>query len=125
MIVFFIVIFIAAFLSIGFMEMVNLFELGTPIPEQDIADYIDKLAQEGAFKGLDRKWNDKFKLTFRGWDKPSIHQTQWSLLFPYYISDVGVIPVWSTSYKRIKTIFDDLISQSQYTKNKRRKLGLK
>ena len=75
---------------------------------------------------LERKWNDKFalKTSFR-LNAPAIHQTQYSLLFPYYITDVGVVPIWYKSASKIKQMFEEKISASSYTTTKREKLGLK
>lgn len=53
-----------------------------------------------------------------------IYKTNWSLLFPYYISGVGVIPVWYKSASQIETLFKELIKGSEFENKKRKKLGL-
>lgn len=110
----------------GFFEIIILFEEGSPIPEKDISDYLDKIEKKNLINGVrvSKRWNDKFTLNVNGFDNPSIHKTQFSLLFPYHIGDVGVIPVWSKSYTRIKNLFKENIENSSYQTNKRKKLGL-
>jgi hypothetical protein len=46
------------------------------------------------------------------------------LIFPYHITDVGVIPIWSKAYSRVKKLFKDNIENSTYKTDKRKKLGL-
>jgi hypothetical protein len=109
--------------------MYNIIELGSSISDKDISDYLDKIEKEGLINGVSIKWNCKFKLditkyTIRYKNNPQIHQTQYTILFPYYVKDVGVIPIWSNSYKRVKKLFEDNIEKSEYNKNKRKKLGL-
>jgi hypothetical protein len=110
-------------------EIAILFEEGSPISEKDISDYLDKIEKENLINGVSKRWNDKFVLNVKGfnhrhYDNPSIYQTQYSLLFPYHITDVGVIPIWSKSYTRLRTIFKENIENSSYKTDKRKKLGL-
>ena len=105
-------------------ELITMSEIGTPIPDLDLSEFLDKLETEKTPIELYRKWNDKFRLDFRKYKTPSIVQTQYSIVFPYYIDDVGVIPIWSSSYKRIKNMFTERIDESSYTSKKRNKLGL-
>lgn len=110
-------------------EIVILSEEGSPISEKDISDYLDKIEKENLINGVSKRWNDKFVLNVKGfnhrhYDNPSIYQTQYSLLFPYHISGVGVIPIWSKSYTRLTTIFKENIENSSYKTDKRKKLGL-
>lgn len=110
-------------------EIVILSEEGSPISEKDISDYLDKIEKENLINGVSKRWNDKFVLNVKGfnhrhYDNPSIYQTQYSLIFPYHISDVGVIPIWSKSYTRIKNLFKENIENSSYKTDKRKKLGL-
>jgi hypothetical protein len=74
---------------------------------------------------VDKKWNDKFKL-YPHWKSsgPDIHQTQYTIIFPYYIDGVGVVPIWYKSASKIKQMFEEKISISKYTVSKRDKLGL-
>lgn len=123
-----IILLIIAILTVAIVESVTACEIGSPIPDKDVFDYLDRIKDENI--RLERKWNDKFKLQISGYDakhryNPNIIQTQYSLLFPYYIEDVGTIPVWSKSYSRIKSMFEEHISSSIYTSSKRDKLGLK
>lgn len=124
-----IVLTIGAILALGIVETVTTCELGSPISEKDISDYLDKIESEKLIEGVTKRWNDKFVLNVRGYShrhtsNPNIYQTQYSLLFPYHISDVGVIPVWSKSYTRLRTIFKENIENSSYKTDKRKKLGL-
>jgi hypothetical protein len=124
-----IIIAIVGLVVLGIIETVTTCELGSPISEKDISDYLDRIEKENLIEGVTKRWNDKFVLNVRGYShrhtsNPNIYQTQYSLLFPYHISDVGVIPVWSKSYTRLKTIFKENIDNSSYKTDKRKKLGL-
>jgi hypothetical protein len=124
-----IILVIAGLLIWGILEGVALFELGSPIPDQDISDYLDKIESENLINGISKRWNDKFVLNVKGYtirhnSNPSIYETQYSILFPYHITDVGVIPIWSKSYSRVKKLFKDNIENSSYKTDKRKKLGL-
>jgi len=103
-------------------ESFNLFELGLPPKDSDILETLEKYKVE---YDVDRKWNDKFKLkaSYRS-NTPDIHQTQYSIIFPYYIKDVGLVPIWYNSTKIIEQLFKDKIAKSKYTTTKREKLGL-
>lgn len=119
----------AALVIWSIFEIVILSEEGSPITDKDISDYLDKIEKGNLIKGVDRSWNDKFFLKVNGYthrhtDNPNIYETQFSLLFPYHIYDVGVIPVWSKSYTRVKKLFKENIENSLYQTNKRKKLGL-
>jgi len=103
-------------------ECVNLFEFGTPPNDSDILETLEKYKVEYE---LDKKWNDKFKLkaSFRS-NTPNINQTQYSILFPYYIDGVGLVPIWYKSTKIIEELFKDKIAKSKYKITTREKLGL-
>jgi hypothetical protein len=118
------VILIVGLLIWGILEGVALFELGSPISDKDISDYLDKIESKNLINGVSRGWNDKFVLDIIGWPNPSIYETQYSILFPYHIPEVGVIPIWSKSYSRVKKLFKDDIENSTFNTNKRKKLGL-
>ena len=110
-------------------EIIVLFEEGSPISEKDISDYLDKIEKENLINGVTKRWNDKFVLNVKGYtvrqnNNPSIYETQYSLIFPYHITDVGVIPIWSKSYRRVKNLFKENIENSSYRTDKRKKLGL-
>jgi hypothetical protein len=124
-----IILVIAGLLIGGILEGVALFELGSPILDKDISDYLDKIESENLINGVSKRWNDKFVLNVNGYtvrhnSNPSIYETQYSILFPYHISEVGVIPIWSKSYSRVKKLFKDNIENSSYKTDKRKKLGL-
>jgi hypothetical protein len=123
------IVLIVGLLILGIFELVTSCELGSPIPEKDISDYLDKIEKENLINGVSKRWNDKFVLNVNGFShrhtsNPSIYQTQYSLIFPYHITDVGVIPIWSKSYTRLRTIFKENIENSSYKTDKRKKLGL-
>lgn len=114
-------------------EIIVISEAGSPIIDKDISEYLDKIEKENLINGVDRGWNGRFFLKVNGYthkhthkytDIPNIYETQFSLLFPYYIYEAGVIPVWSKSYTRIKNLFKENIENSLYQTNKRKKLGL-
>ena len=117
-------ILIAGLVVLGVLESIALFELGSPISDKDLSDYLDKIESENLIDGVSKRWNDKFVLNVNGYANPSIYETQYSILFPYYIHDVGVIPIWSKSYSRVKKLFKDNIENSTYKTDKRKKLGL-
>jgi hypothetical protein len=119
-----IILTIVGLLIWGMFESAALFELGSPISDKDISDYLDKIEKENLINGISRRWNDKFVLDITGWPNPSIYETQYSILFPYHIPEVGVIPIWSKSYSRVKKLFKDDIENSTFNTNKRKKLGL-
>lgn len=124
-----IIVAIVGLLVLGIFETVILSEEGSPISEKDISDYLDKIEKEDLIDGVLKRWNDKFVLNVKGYThrhngNPSIYQTKYSLLFPYHITDVGVIPVWSKSYMRLRTIFKENIENTVYKTDKRKKLGL-
>lgn len=117
-----IIIVIFLILVLGIIETVTACDLGSPISEKDISDYLDKIESENLTNGVSKRWNDKFVLNVKRYS--NIYETQYSLLFPYHISNVGVIPIWSKSYTRIKNLFKENIEKSSYKTNKRQKLGL-
>lgn len=123
MIVVLIILLILGLVVWGIVESVNLFDLGSPPKDSDILEMLEKYRAD---YDADRSWNDKFilKTSFR-LNMPNIHQTTYSIILPYYISDVGVVPIWYKSAKEIEKLFKDKIAKSSYTITKREKLGLK
>jgi hypothetical protein len=117
------ILLISAILVWVIIESGNVFELGTPATDSDILEMLEK---SGVDYSLEQKWNSKFilKTSFRS-KAPYINQTQYSILFPYYIEDVGIVPIWYKSAGKIKQMFEEKISASKYTLTKRDKLGLK
>jgi hypothetical protein len=122
MVVILIVLITAAILIGIFVEGTNAMGQGTPAKDSDILEMLEKCQADFY---IDKKWNDKFKLkvSHTSW-APSIHQTQYSIIFPYYIDGVGVVPIWYKSASKIKSIFEEKISASKYNVTKRDKLGL-
>lgn len=117
-----IIVVIFLILVLGIVETVTACDLGSPISEKDILNYLDKIESENLINGVTKRWNDKFVLNVKRY--PNIYETQYSLIFPYHINEVGVIPIWSKSYTRIKNLFKENIEKSSYKTNKRQKLGL-
>lgn len=118
------VILIVGLVVLGVLESIALFELGSPISDKDLSDYLDKIESKNLIDGVSKRWNDKFVLNVNGYANPSIYQTQYSVLFPYHVVEVGVIPIWSKSYSRVKKLFKSNIENSTYKTDKRKKLGL-
>ena len=122
MILLIILVFLGLFVWVC-VEGVNLFELGLPPKDSDILEMLEKYSEE---YDLDRKWNDKFRLC-RNSSKstaPLIHQTGYSVIFPYYIDNVGLVPIWYKSTKVIQQLFKDKMVKSKYKITTREKLGL-
>ena len=123
------VIIVVGLVALGIIETVTTCELGSPISDKDISDYLDRIESENLINGITLRWNDKYVLNIKGYtsrhhSNPSIYQTQHSIVFPYHITDVGVIPIWSKSYSKVKKLFKDDIENSTFKSNKRKKLGL-
>ena len=123
------IVLLVGLLVLGVIETITACELGSPISDKDLSDYLNRIESENLINGVTKRWNDKFVLNVKGYtlrhqNNPSIFQTQYSLIFPYHITDVGVIPIWSKSYTRLRTIFKENIENSSYKTDKRKKLGL-
>lgn len=117
-----IILVIIVLIVLVILESINLFELGPPPKDSDILEMLEKYEMEYE---VEKKFNDKFKLkaSFRS-KTPNIHQTQYSIIFPYYINGVGLIPIWYKSTKIIEELFKDRITKSTYKTTTREKLGL-
>ena len=122
MITLLVILVIVCLIVLVIVESSNLFELGLPPKDSDILEMLEKYS---VGYEIDRKYNDKFKLkaSFRS-NSPDIHQTQYSILFPYYIKDIGLVPIWYKSTKIIEQLFKDKIVNSKYKTTTREKLGL-
>ena len=122
MITLLVILVIVCLIVLVIVESSNLFELGLPPKDSDILEMLEKYS---VGYEIDRKYNDKFKLkaSFRS-NSPDIHQTQYSILFPYYIKDIGLVPIWYKSTKIIEQLFKDKIVNSKYKTTKKEKLGL-
>jgi hypothetical protein len=117
-----IVLIIAALLILAIIEITNIYEMGLPISENNLLEYLDKIENGNLINGVSKRWNDKYWLQVKRY--PNIYETEYSVLFPYHIQGVGVIPIWGKSYSRIKKLFKHSIEKSEYTTNERKKLGL-
>jgi hypothetical protein len=125
MVVLILVLIVLALFSLTVIEITTALKIGSILSDQDISDYLDKIENQNLIQGVTTKWNDKLKLDLKGYrDNPSIDQTKNSLIFPYYVYNVGVVPIWSKSYKRIKNIFDEQTKLSKHQSKIREKLGL-
>jgi hypothetical protein len=122
MILLLVILVIIGLIVLVLVESFNLFEFGIPPKDSDILEMLEKYS---VGYDLDKKWNDKFKLTssFRS-NSPNIHQTQYSIIFPHYIDGVGLVPIWYKSTKIIEQLFKDKIANSKYKTTTREKLGL-
>ena len=100
-------------------------EQGVAPKDADVMEFLDK--NELEYSGMYTNWNDCYYISVGGsWREPvpDIFKTQAGILFPYYIKNVGVIPVWYKSAKRIDALFTKLYKGSKYENKKRKKLGL-
>jgi hypothetical protein len=105
-------------------ELVLLSEEGAPPKDSDVLEMLEKY----------RNHYDKIRENYSGgsyyiggrvsYEVKDIYKTKWSLLFPYYINGVGVIPAWYKSASQIETIFKELMKGSEFENKKRKKLGL-
>jgi hypothetical protein len=101
-------------------EIVTLLINGIPVSDADILASIKKAGQSKTrMVGYD---DDQLEFgEYGGFTTPRIKKLN-SLLFPYAMSEIGVIPVW---YESVKIIKDAFKKHSPNTlDNKRRKLGL-
>jgi hypothetical protein len=102
-------------------ESIMLFEEGLPAKDQDILELLQD--SNVTFK-VEQRWDDHFRLSANKYNAPDINQTRYSILFPYYINDVGVVPIWYKSAKVLDQMFKEQIAKSNYKVTKRDKLGL-
>jgi len=102
-------------------ESFHIFEEGAPAKDKDILEMLE--VKKGEFY-VDKSWNDNFELKSSSYDTQNITQIKYSILFPYYINHVGVVPVWYKSTKVLDQMFKEKIATSRYKVTKRDKLGL-
>ena len=115
----------AIFVVLVLWYTVFIFEEGTPAKDSDILEMLDRDASK--YDRLDYGYKDHFSLYNSKYSNsiPQIYQSPKMLfLFPYYISDVGVVPIWYKSAKVIEGMFEEKIKGSKHDTNKRKKLGL-
>lgn len=98
-------------------------EEGTPPKDSDVLEMLDKYSNQ--YNSIRENYSNNYYIQARSnYQVKEIHKTTWSLLFPYYINNVGVIPVWYKSAPQIETLFKELIKGSEFENKKRKKLGL-
>jgi hypothetical protein len=124
MMVFLICLAVLVVFALVVFELVLLSEEGAPPKDSDVLEMLEKY----------RNHYDKIRENYSGgsyyiggrvsYEVKDIYKTKWSLLFPYYINGVGVIPAWYKSASQIETIFKELMKGSEFENKKRKKLGL-
>lgn len=124
MMVFLIVLAVLVLFALVVFELVLLSEEGAPPKDSDVLEMLEKY----------RNHYDKIRENYSGgnyyiggrvsYEVKDIYKTKYSLLFPYYITGVGVIPAWYKSASQIENIFKELMKGSEFENNKRKKLGL-
>ena len=104
-------------------EALQMIEEGTPAKDSDILEMLELKSKDYM---MHRTWGGKFYLkTYRTTvSAPTIYQTSYSLLFPYYIEEVGMVPFWYKSADKIRELFEQKIANSKFQVTKRDKLGL-
>lgn len=110
---------IAAFIVWMIVEGLHISEEGTPAKDSDI---LEMLELKGNDYEVGQTWDSKFKLTAS--TAPSIYETRYSLLFPYHISGVGMVPFWYKSADKIRELIKHRLAKSNFQVTKRDKLGL-
>lgn len=106
-------------LSHMFMRIVE----GAPAKDSGILEMFEKRGEE--YTSLTKSWEDLYSIEARRYALPRIKQNKsWYILYPYIISEVGVVPRWYKSKKVIDAKFAELVKGSGYDENKRKKLGL-
>ncbi len=105
-------------------ELILFLEEGTPPKDSDVLEMLDKYRND--YNSIRESYNGgNYYIQARSnYQVKEIYKTKWSLLFPYYISNVGVIPVWYKSTPQIEAIFKELKKGSEFENKKRKKLGL-
>jgi hypothetical protein len=116
-----IILLVVAIFALVFFESSHILEEGAPAKDQDILEMLEVKKSEFY---LDKSWSDNFELKSKSYDTQDIVQIKYSILFPYYINRVGVVPVWYKSAKVLNQMFKEKIAASKYKVTKRDKLGL-
>jgi hypothetical protein len=104
-------------------ELFLFLEEGTPPKDLDVLEMLDKYSNQ--YNSIRGNYSNSYYIQARSnYQVKEIHKTRWSLLFPYYINGVGVIPIWYKSASQIETLFKELIKGSEFENKNRKKLGL-
>ena len=101
------------------------FEEGSPAKDKDILELFEKKGEQ--YDRVTTNWDDVYSI--ENWRNssavPKIEKnSKWWILYPYTIQNVGVVPRWYKSKKVIDAKFAELLKDSKYNTNKRKKLGL-
>jgi hypothetical protein len=118
-----IVLAIVAILAWGIVELFLILEEGTPPKDSDLLEMIEKFGSR--YNNVGKNWDDCYYIeSITDYKVKNIWKSKWSIIFPYYIPDVGAIPIWYKSAGQIDTIFKELKKNSKFENRKRKKLGL-
>lgn len=97
---------------------------GSPAKDKDILELFEKKGEQ--YDRIKSNWEERLSIENRSHDDvPKIEKNRkWFILYPYTIQNVGVVPRWYKSRKVIDVKFAELLKDSKYNKDKRKKLGL-
>ena len=98
---------------------------GSPAKDKDILELFEKKGD--SYNDISKNWNDMLTISGNYWKEkmPKINKNhKWFIFYPYTIEGVGVVPRWYKSKKVIDVKFAELLKESRYVTNKRKKLGL-
>jgi hypothetical protein len=99
-------------------------EEGTPPKDSDVLEMLEKYSNQYTSIRESYTGGSYYIQSRSSYQVKEIYKTKYSLLFPYYIDNVGVIPVWYKSAPQIEAIFKELKKGSEFENKKRKKLGL-
>lgn len=124
MMVFLIVLAVLVLFALVVFELVLLSEEGAPPKDSDVLEMLEKYRNH--YDKIRENWDgSSYYIGGRvSYEVKDIYKTKYSLLFPYYITGVGVIPAWYKSASQIENIFKELMKGSEFENKKRKKLGL-
>ena len=87
-------------------ELYNIQANGWPTKDNDLLEMINAFSDE--YTKINIKQTSGIYIEGENWKTPRIIRSKFSLLFPYYIPSVGLIPKWYKSKKEIDIIFRNL-----------------
>jgi hypothetical protein len=105
-------------------ELILFLEEGTPPKDLDVLEMLEKYSNDYTSIRESYSRGNYYIQARSNYQVKEIYKTKYSLLFPYYIDNVGVIPVWYKSAPQIETLFKELKKGSEFENKKRKKLGL-
>ena len=98
-------------------------EYGLPPKDSDVLEMLEKYKSE--YNRINTNWDNCYYIEAKINSKVrTIWKTKVGILIPYYIINVGVIPVWYKSAGQIDAMFKELKKGSEFENKKRKKLGL-